>query len=216
MAAIYPSLIAADLLNIQQEIKALDPYCHGYHLDVMDGHFVPNFTFGASFVNAIARATYKKIWVQLLVENPEDWLDKLFLPVDSIVTFHIESKGEIVKTIDRIKKKNWAPSIAINPKTDVEEVFPYLNLISQALIMSVVPGFSGQEFLTDSTSKADRLVGYRQTSGLQFSIAMDGGINKNNIVMLKEHGVDDFAIGSGIFKGDDPVAALKELDALIT
>jgi len=215
MAAIYPSLIAADLLNIQQEIKALDPYCQGYHLDIMDGIFVPNITFGASFVNSITRSTYKKIWVQLLVENPEDWLDQFFLPVGSIVTFHIESKGEIIKTIDRIKKKNWAPSIAINPKTNVDEIFTYLDMVSQVLVMSVVPGFSGQAFVPSVISKADQLVGYRQTSGLEFQLGMDCGIDKNNIVMLKDHGVDDFSIGSGIFKHDDPVAALKELEELI-
>lgn len=215
MAAIYPSLIAADLLNLQKEITILDQYCQGYHLDIMDGHFVPNVTFGAAFVNAIARSTYKKIWVQLLVENPQEWLDKLFLPVNSIVTFHIESIGKIRKTIDRIKQKKWRVSIAVNPKTDVAEIFPYLDAIHQALIMSVVPGFSGQEFLPNVISKVDRLVGYRQTSGLQFAVAMDGGINKDNIFMLKEHGVDDFAVGSAIFKTDDPVATLKELNALI-
>ena len=216
MAAIYPSLMGANLTNIQEELIKLDPYCQGYHLDVMDGQFVPNTTFESSFVNQIAKSTYKRIWVQLLVEDPQAWLDKLFLPVESIVTFHIESKGEIIKTIDLIKKKNWAPSIAVNPKTNVDEIFTYLDMVSQALIMSVTPGFAGQEFLSSVTSKVDQLVGYRQTSGLKFDIAMDGGIDKNNIVMLKDHGVDDFAISSGIFKNDNPVEALKELHKLIS
>lgn len=216
MAAIYPSLMGANLTNIQEELVKLDPYCQGYHLDVMDGQFVPNITFGSSFVNQIAKSTYKRIWVQLLVEDPQAWLDKLFLPVESIVTFHIESKGEIIKTIDLIKEKNWAPSIAVNPKTNVDEIFTYLDMVSQALVMSVTPGFAGQEFLSSVTSKVDQLVGYRQTSGLKFDIAMDGGIDKNNIVMLKDHGVDDFAIASGIFKSDNPVEALKELHKLIS
>jgi ribulose-phosphate 3-epimerase len=215
MASIYPSLMAADLLNLQTEIKKLDPYCEGYHLDIMDNHFVPNLTFGSAFVNAIARVTYKKIWVQLLVDKPEEWIDQFFLPVDSIITFHIESNTEIRRTIDHIKKKKWQPSIGLNPKTDVEKLFPYLDNLSQVLIMSVVPGFSGQEFLPDVVSKVDRLVSYRQTSGLPFVIAMDGGINKNNIHMLKEHGVDIFAVGSGIFKSKDQITALKELDTLI-
>ncbi|TET05756.1 ribulose-phosphate 3-epimerase [Candidatus Dependentiae bacterium] len=215
MAVIYPSLIAADLLNLQEEIKKLDPYCQGYHLDIMDNHFVPNLTFGSAFVNAIAQVTYKKIWVQLLVDKPENWIDQFFLPIDSIITFHIESSQEIRRTIDHIKKKKWLPSIAINPKTEVEILFPYLDRLSQVLIMSVVPGFSGQEFLPDVISKVDRLVSYRQTSGLPFVISMDGGINKNNIRMLKEHGVDIFAVGSGIFKSEDPVATLKELNTLI-
>jgi len=216
MAAIYPSLMVADQLNLQNEINRLDRYCEGYHIDIMDGHFVPNVTFGPLVVNAIARSTYKKIWVQLLVETPSDWLDQLFLPVDSIVTFHIESEGEKIKTIDRIKKKNWWPSIAINPKTNVDEVFTYLDMVDQVLIMSVAPGFSGQEFLPDMISKVDQLVGYRQTSGLRFRISMDGGIDKNNIVTLKDHGVDDFVIGSGIFKSEDPVERLKELNSLIS
>jgi len=216
MAAIYPSLMAANQLNLQSVINELDQYCAGYHIDIMDGQFVPNITFGSDLTNSIAQSTYKKIWVQLLVQRPDDWLDKLFLPVDSIVSFHIESEGEKIKIIDRIKKKNWQPSIAINPKTNVDEIFTYLDMISQVLVMSVTPGFSGQDFLPDTLSKVDRLVGYRQTSGLEFQIGMDGGIDKDNIVMIKEHGVDDFSIGSGIFGNDDPVEALKELDSLIS
>jgi len=216
MKAIYPSLMAADLMNLQSEINRLDNYCAGYHIDIMDGQFVPNITFGSATANSIAQSTYKKTWVQLLVERPEDWLDKLFLPAGSIVSFHIESEGEKIKTINRIKEKNWEPSIAISPKTNVDETFTYLNLISQVLVMSVTPGFSGQPFLPDMTSKVDRLVGYRETSGLEFRIGMDGGIDKENIVMLKDHGVDDFVVGSGIFDNDDPVAALKELDSLIS
>ncbi len=216
MKALYPSLIAANQLDLQSAIKSLEDYCSGYHLDIMDGHFVPNVTFGSDVVNSIARSTYKTIWVQLLVERPDEWLDKLFLPVDSIVSFHIESEGEKVKIIDRIKKKNWRPSIAINPKTDVGEIFTYLNMLSQVLVMSVTPGFSGQEFLPDTINKVDRLVSYRQTSGLDFRIGMDGGIDTENIVMIKDHGVDDFSVGSGIFNSQDPAAMAKKLESLIS
>jgi len=215
MAQIYPSLMAANIDDLENLITKMDPYCAGYHLDIMDNKFVPNSALDVKTVNMIARSTYKKIWVQLLVEDPQEWLDKLFLPADSIVSFHIESKGEIMRTIKLIQEKEWTPSIAINPKTGVDEVFTYLNILGQVLIMSVPPGHSGQPFMESMIKKVDQIVSYRQTANLNIKIGMDGGIDKNNIVQLKENGVDDFSIGSGIFNSDNQVETLKELDALI-
>ena len=215
MAQIYPSLMAANIDDLANLITKLDPYCAGYHLDIMDEKFVPNSALDIKTVNMIARSTYKKIWVQLLVEDPQAWLEKLFLPADSIVSFHIESKGEIMRTIKLIQEKEWIPSIAVNPKTSVDEVFTYLNILGQVLIMSVPPGYSGQPFMKSTIKKVDQIVSYRQTANLNLKIGMDGGINKNNIVMLKENGIDDFSIGSGIFDSDDPIKTLKELNALI-
>lgn len=212
MAMIFPSLIAADLLNLQKEIEQLDPYCSGYQLDVMDNHFVPNLSFGSAVVNSIARITYKTIWVHLMVDDPHNWLGKFFLPPDSIISFHLETTKEIRNMIKRTKEKNWLPSIAINPKTPINDAFPLLDDIYQVLVMSVEPGFAGQEFLKNTISKLESLISYRETSGLSFKIGIDGGINLHNIAMLAEKGVDDFAIGSAIFNEKNPIEALKLLN----
>jgi len=214
MAYIFPSLIAGDLLNLQKEIEALDPYVDGYHLDIMDNHFVPNLTWGPMFINAIAKSTYRTLWVHLMVDNPMGWANLLFLPPGSIYTFHIEAEKEIPKLIKQIKEKKWLVSIAINPQTSVEEMFPLLNILDQVLIMSVEPGFSGQDFLPKMVEKVERLAAYRDTSGSSFHIGIDGGVDKANINMLTQKGVNDFAIANGIFKASNPVIRLQELRSL--
>lgn len=216
MATIYPSLISADLLNLQAQLEALDPYCHGYHLDVMDAHFVPNLTWGPAFINAISRSTYKKIWVHLMVEHPLTLLETLTLNPGSMVSFHIESQEEKTKLIKRIKEKQLEASIAISPKTPVDSIFPYLNSIEQVLIMSVEPGFSGQQFLPEVMHKVAQLVAYRSSSRLKFRIGIDGGVNEENIQMIAQSGVDDIACAHAIFGHADPVERLQHLQELIS
>jgi ribulose-phosphate 3-epimerase len=213
MATIYPSLISADLLNLEQTIKKLDPYCAGYHLDIMDNHFVPNLTWGPAFINAINAITTKQMWVHLMVDNPESIIRSLILKPKSIISFHIETKYKITNIIDLIKEKNWLPSIAINPKTDIAQTFSFLPGISQVLIMSVEPGFSGQALIPFTMDKVVALIDYRKQHGLSFSTAMDGGIAIENIAHLTQLGVDQFAVASTIFKASDPVVVLKELNA---
>ena len=215
IATIFPSLIAADPLNLQQEIERLDPHCVGYHLDVMDNHFVPNLTFGAAFINAMTKITRRQLWVHLMVEKPDEFIDTLFLPAGSMVTFHFESTPKDYYLAKRIKEKNWLASIAINPKTNVEEIFPFLDTVDQVLLMSVEPGFYGQSFISSVEDKIGPLIGYRQTSNVQFKIGIDGGINKTNIAQLTQKGADDFAVAAAIFRQDDPIKALQELQGLV-
>jgi ribulose-phosphate 3-epimerase len=211
MAVIYPTLLAFDVLNPQREIERIEPLAEGFQLDIMDNHFVPNLMYGADFVNAVARITHKKQWVHLMVDDPVGWLGGLFVPPGSIMTFHIEATHHITGTIKYIVEKKWLPSIAINPETPVEAVFPFLPMLHQVSLMSVEPGFPRQEFLKETLEKFRKLRGYRQTSQLQFRIALDGGINKINIKNLVMEGVDDLAIASAIFGQKDPLKELREL-----
>jgi len=211
MVKIYPTLLAFDVLNPQREIERLEPIAQGFQLDIMDNHFVPNVTYGADFVNAVTKITQRQLWVHLMVDSPVSWLGKLFVPPYSIMTFHIESTEHITETINYIKERKWQPSIAVNPSTPIEEVFPFLPMIHQVSIMSVEPGFPRQEFLKSTWDKFRKLKGYRQTSQLDFRIAVDGGINLKNIQELVKEGVDDLAISSAIFGQKDPLLALKEL-----
>ena len=211
MAKIFPSLISANLMNLQNEVERLAPYCDGFHVDVMDNHFVPNLSIGPAVVNALGTISPKPLWIHLMVSNPASIIDALLLPAGTMVTFHYENNGEKRELIKRIKDKEWQPSMAINPSTPIRDIFPYLDELHQVLIMSVDPGFSGQPMITDTIKKIEPLNAYKQTSNLNFSIGMDGGITAGNIVELKEKGVQDFAIAAGIFKAPDPVSMLKNL-----
>ena len=214
-AKIYPSIISADHLHIKQEIDRLEPYCAGFHVDVMDNHFVPNLTSGIPLIDALCRGVSKQLWIHLMVDDVRPWIEKLFLPAGSIVSFHIESKGGALDPIKMITEKNWLPSIAINPKTPLGNILPFVDQVYQVLIMSVEPGFSGQEFIKSSLDKVNTLAGYRQTADLSFRIGIDGGIKKTNLKEVHQHGVQDFAIASGIFKESDPVKTLQEMNKMI-
>jgi len=216
MKGIYPSLISADLLNLKNEVERLEPYCAGFHIDIMDNHFVPNLTWGASFVQAIGMVTNKQMWVHIMVDNPDDWVKKLKMPADSILSFHAEATDCPEDIINYIAAKKWQPSLAVSPKTPINSIFNLLPNVKQVLLMSVEPGFSGQKFIQETVTKLEELDTHRKKNNLYFKIGMDGGINKTNIQMLAQKGVDDFAIASGIFDHSNTVQALEELNKLIT
>jgi ribulose-phosphate 3-epimerase len=200
MAEIFPSLLAADQQKLDHYIKELEPLCPGFHIDIMDNKFVHNTGISLEKTNHIAKITYRQLWVHLMVQEPESYLDKLQLPSDSIVSFHIESDKKSEKLIKQILEKKWLPSIAISPKTGPTEIFTFLNQIYQVLIMSVEPGFSGQPFLPAMLNKVDPLIGYRETANLHFKIAVDGGISMANLETIVQKGVDQVAIGSELFE----------------
>jgi ribulose-phosphate 3-epimerase len=211
---ILPSLISADILNLEKVIKSLDPYCNGYHVDVMDDHFVPNLTWGPMFVNAIKKVTSLPLHVHLMVDNPAAWIDRIQLNGKDFFIFHIEvfdSPDLIENLIQDVKSKGWKVGIALNPKTDIKLIFDYIKDLDHVLIMSVEPGFSGQKFIPEVTSKIEPLVKKREELNLSFKIGMDGGIGGENIKNLSEMGVDQFGIASAIFSKKDVVKALQEL-----
>ncbi len=215
MARIFPSLISADLLNLKKEIQTLEPHCDGFHIDIMDNHFVPNLTIGPAVVNAIGTITTKPLWVHFMVDKPATLIDALSVPAGSIITFHYESQGDKRALIKHIQSNNWLPSMAINPSTPVNDLLPYVDELSQALIMSVEPGFSGQTLITDTIEKIAPLTTHKSTNNLEVRIAIDGGITLKNIAQLKEKGVQDFAIASALFTTNSPVKALKQLKSRI-
>ncbi len=215
MPALYPSLIAANQLSLQQTLDALDPYTDGYHLDIMDNHFVPNLTWGHGMINAIAAYTTRQLWVHLMVDNPERWVEQLALPPESIVTFHIEGCTNPLHIIHAIQKKEWYASVAINPRTAVDTIIPLLSKLDQVLIMSVEPGFSGQQFIASSIEKIHTVTQHKNAHNLVVHIGIDGGIDKKNIAPLAHAGVEDFVIGNALFKTQDPAQTLQEFKALI-
>lgn len=214
MIKIFPSIIEANILNLEQEIKKLEPYCDGFHLDVMDGHFVENLTFGPDLINQTRKISSKQLFIHLMVDNPEQWVNLIKLNKDDIFAFHVEASKEPEKLIAEIHKKKWLASLAISPKTDIEKIYSFISSLDQILIMSVEPGKSGQKFIPETLKKIERLSNYKAKNSLKFVIAVDGGVNKNNIVDLINLGAQDFAIASAVFKAPNPINELENLYSL--
>ena len=210
---ILPSLLAANPLFLGATIELLDPHVDGYHLDVMDGHCVPAINGGVLWVNAIAKATTRALSVHLMTTDPLHVAQQLELRggVDAL-SFHIETLKNHKQLIHFLKKNKIRVSIAINPKTPVEQLLPVLGIVDQILVMSVEPGRSGQQFICAALDKVVRLVAERDSRGQDFCIVIDGGVNAKNIGLIAEHRVDQVVVGSAIFAAPEgPLQALADL-----
>jgi ribulose-phosphate 3-epimerase len=216
---IYPSLISSNILNIETTLKTLDPVCDGYHLDVMDDHFVPNLTWGPAFINAIVAKTELPVHVHLMVDNPEKWVGRLTLESKDSFIFHVETVqnfGFGKDIIQEVKKISGVKvGLAVNPKTDVSEIEGFVPLLDEILFMTVEPGFSGQKFMPEVVDKVAALRKMASNQSVSLKISMDGGIGPDNIRMLCDLGIDVVGIAAAIFSTKDYVGNLKNLYKII-
>jgi ribulose-phosphate 3-epimerase len=210
---IYPSLMVVDEVDLKKEIELLQVESAGFHIDVMDNTFVPNVTYTSEQVNKMIN-WIKNPWIHLMIDDPKAFYQQLFLPIHSLVSFHIELDIDIADLIKSIKEKKHRVSLAMRPKTSLEQAIPFFNIVDQILIMSVEPGFSGQHFLESSFEKIAALVALRKKNNAHFRIGVDGGIDRDKVTRLVELGVDDCAIATAIFKNENHIAALQELKKL--
>lgn len=206
--------MAADQAHLKNEIDILQPHCAGFHIDVMDNKFVPNITWNATEVNEIVKLVKNRAWLHLMVQNPEQFYDAFILPNDSLISFHIEAEIDVHRFVKIIREKKQQVSIAIRSKTPLEQIFPFLDIVDQVLVMSVEPGFSGQPFLQKSFERFAELIEYRKKIKGNFRIGVDGGVDETNIQTLVKMGVDDYAIASAIFNHQDRLAALQDLQKI--
>ncbi len=219
MLKIYPSLISADLLHLADEFKKLDGLVDGYHIDVMDGNFVPNITWGPAFVTAFAMATSRPLHVHLMTLDAKRWLTAMNLRPGDYAIFHIEtyqeSYDEAKLFITDIKNLSVRAGIAINPATNVALVEPLIDLVDDVLIMSVEPGFSGQRFMDSVKPKIGHLAKLREQRGLAYSMSIDGGVRNEHLPELYQLGIENFCMASALFDATDTVAAIGELRRLV-
>ncbi|MGC2310932.1 MAG: ribulose-phosphate 3-epimerase [Candidatus Babeliaceae bacterium] len=215
---IYPSLINAPLLNLEQTIKQLEPWCAGFHLDIMDFHFVPNLTWGPLFINAIRKATYKKLWIHLMVDAPSLYITTFRLSKGDIISIHQESATqEELKTLFKLlHSQHLQASLALNPETSLREIIDLIPYLDQVLLMSVQPGFSGQIFLRETYARLQQLQTLKKEYQASFSIALDGGITETIFNNLAQYDVDDIAMASALFNQEqDPATILKKLSSKV-
>lgn len=200
---IAPSILAADYAQFGAELQRIDETASEYvHIDIMDGQFVPNISFGADVVASMRKHSKLVFDVHLMVVNPERYVDAYAQAGADIMTIHAESTLHIHGALQKIKQAGMKAGVAINPGTPVEALIPILTLVDQVLIMTVNPGFGGQAFIPETMPKIERLVNLRQELGLSFDIEVDGGIDNLTIKQAKAAGANVFVAGSYVFKGD--------------
>jgi len=200
---ITPSIFAADFKNLKDEVNKIVSFgCKYIHLDIMDGHFVPNISYGPKVTEDILRISNLEGDLHLMVQDPSFFIDKFMFDKISYVTFHYESydsKDIILKVIQKIKKFNKRVGISIKPATKVNEIVPILKMLDLVLIMTVEPGFSGQKMIVEALSKIEELDSIRKKEGYSFLIEVDGGINFENASLIIDKGADLLVLGSAFF-----------------
>lgn len=205
---ISPSVLASDFANLEAELeKCSNGGAELIHLDVMDGHFVPNISIGAPVIAALDKVCDTPFDVHLMISDPLFYIDDFIKAGADIITFHIECESDIEKTIDKIVDAGCKAALAVKPNTPIEAVDPYLDKLSMVLVMTVEPGFGGQSFMESTMPKIKEL----RAKCPELDIQVDGGINADTIKIAGRAGANVFVAGSAVFKSDDPAATIKLL-----
>ncbi|MBI4721926.1 MAG: ribulose-phosphate 3-epimerase [Candidatus Stahlbacteria bacterium] len=204
MIQIAPSLLACDFSHLEQEIRMVEKAgANVLHLDVMDGHFVPNITFGPVIIEGIRKLTNLPLDVHLMIDKPEKWVNNFVIAGADWISFHIEATTEVGKTIKLIKESNKLAGIALNPDTELEAIIPWVKEVDFVVVMTVNPGFGGQEFIKEPLEKV-RVLNQRD-----IRVEVDGGVKMDTLPIVLSAGADIIVSGSGIFRTLSPSETIK-------
>ncbi|MBQ7622635.1 MAG: ribulose-phosphate 3-epimerase [Bacteroidales bacterium] len=211
---VSPSLLAADFLHLDSEIAMLSRAADWIHLDVMDGTFVPNISFGFSVLDAVAKVASKPMDVHLMTVHPERWFERLASLGASCVSFHLEENYDrAAESLYEIRSLGMKAGLAINPDIPVEKLYPYIGKADFFLIMSVFAGFGGQKFIPATLDRIAALRRELDKASDPALIEVDGGVGESNAALLHEAGAGVLVAGSSVFKSPDPEAAIRALRA---
>ena len=212
MVKIAPSLLSADFACLKKEIDKIK-VAEWIHYDVMDGHFVPNISFGYSILKDVSKVTDKYLDVHLMISDPFNYVDNFIASNASLIVFHYEAveENEINKLIKHIKNNNIDVGIAIKPDTCQDVLKPFLSQLDLVLVMSVEPGFGGQTFNHSAIEKISKLAKLREENNYHYLIEVDGGINESTAKLCRQAGVDVLVAGSYVFNSDDYTKAIESL-----
>ena len=212
MIHIAPSLLAADFYNLEKELEKvrLAGATH-LHLDVMDGMFVPNISFGAPVIASIRKKSKLFFDVHLMIKNPQRYIESFVKAGADCITIHLESTSRPKDAIMKIKEHDMNAGIAISPNTSADAVLPYLHMVDMVLVMTVEPGFGGQAFMPEMLDKVRKIKEYITENNIDIHIEVDGGINEHNAILAVEAGADVLVAGSAIFGSKTPAQVIKKM-----
>lgn len=211
MNYLSPSLLSADFSKLADDIKIIeDGGAQMAHLDIMDGHFVPNISFGSAIVKSLRKHSNLIFDVHLMIENPEQYIPCFVEAGSDIITVHYESTHHVHRALQQIKNADVKAGVALNPGTPVEVIYDLLGELDMVLIMSVNPGFGGQSFIEFSKDKIKKLRSEIERRNLQVDIQVDGGVNLNNVEEIVACGANVIVAGSAIYKSENVVDRTKE------
>lgn len=212
MIKISPSILSCDYSKMGEEFKRMEECGADWlHIDVMDGHFVPNITLGAPIVKCMRKCSSLVFDVHLMISDPKKYIPDFVKAGADIITFHIESDSPTEETIDLIRSLGCKAALSVKPKTPVEVVFPFLEKLSMVLVMTVEPGFGGQSFMADMLDKVKVLRAECEKRGLDTDIQVDGGINEQNAGLAVLSGANVLVAGSAVFGSKDAKATIASL-----
>ena len=207
---ISPSILSADFSDLKSDIKRVEPFVSWLHIDVMDGHFVPNISIGVPVVKSIRKITNLFLDTHLMIENPEKYVEKFASAGSDLITVHYEATlDNTVKVIEQIKNLGLKAGLSIKPKTKTDEIKEYIDLCDLILVMTVEPGFGGQAFIEDCASKIKEIKDFSKNKDL--IIQVDGGINDKTAKVCIDLGANSLVAGSYIYKSNDVEKAIKSI-----
>lgn len=212
MVEIVPSILAADFARLGEQIDLVaDAGAHMIHVDIMDGHFVPNLTMGPPITESLRKATMLKLDHHLMIEDPDTFAPLFIKAGADAVSVHYEACRNLNRTLNLLRDEGAKAGVVINPHTTVDLLQDVLDIVDYVLVMSVNPGFGGQKFIPLSLDKIRHLDRIRRERGLNFAIEIDGGINLHNVGDAARAGVDWVVVGSSVFQSSNPAEAFREL-----
>ena len=211
MVLIAPSMLAADFLHLEKDVRLVNQHADLFHLDIMDGTFVPNISYGFPVVEAIASIAEKPLDVHLMIVHPEKYIERFARLGTSRLSFHLNATDKPAQALLHIRETGMKAGLVINPDMPVEVLYPYLHLCDYIILMSVFAGFGGQRFIEDTYGRIRTLKAEIDRLGLDVKIEVDGGVSPSNAKALIEAGAEILVAGSAVFKADDPSEVITRM-----
>ena len=213
MVRIAPSMLSADFLHLDKDVEMVNRYADIFHLDIMDGVFVPNLSYGFPIVEAIASKAEKPLDVHLMIINPEKYVERFAKAGADMISFHLNATEKPEEVLALIRSLGCKAGLVINPDIEVESLFPYLEQADYILLMSVFAGFGGQKFIEETYGRVERLKAEIDRRGQNLPIEVDGGVSPSNAAALVAKGAEILVAGSAVFKSTDPAATIASMKA---